>query len=201
MDAATTAQLLTEMVTGDLVTATADGLLATFLPLVWVAGHEPHGSLVGHLARLNEQWCTPPDGQALVIGHGPDAYVSPNWYASKARHGRVVPTWNYVALHVYGSLLVHEEPEWIKAAVERVTQRHESGRPQAWQVDDAPSAFVAGQLKAIVGIELAIDRVEVKVKMSQNRPPADIDGVVSGLVADGRADVAEMVTRMRPEPT
>jgi transcriptional regulator len=123
-----------------------------------------------------------------VIVRGPDAYVSPGWYASKADHGRVVPTWNYVTAHVYGELVVRDDPVWVEDLVRRLTAKHEASMPHPWHVDDAPPAFVAGQLRAIVGVELRISRVEAKAKLSQNRSEADVAGVVAGL--EGRGDHA-----------
>lgn len=186
----------------DLVTATSVGLLATLLPFVYDAEAGEHGALLGHLARNNDQWRHEPQGEAMVIVRGPDAYVSPGWYASKAEHGRVVPTWNYVTAHVYGRLVVHDDPVWVDALVRRLTDRHEGStglRP--WSVDDAPPAFVAGQLRAIVGVELLITRVEAKAKLSQNRPPSDVDGVIAGLTAHGDVASAEAVRGARPRPT
>jgi len=178
----------------DLITATDDGLLATFLPFVFDPAVGEHGALLGHVARNNDQWRRPPIGDAMVIVRGPDAYISPSWYASKAEHGRVVPTWNYVTAHVYGELVVHDDPVWLDALVRRLTDRHEQGNPEPWSVDDAPTRFIAGQLRAIVGLELVITRIEAKLKLSQNRPPADITGVLAGLEAAGdRASAA--VTR------
>jgi transcriptional regulator len=174
----------------DLVTTTADGLVATLLPFVY--DPERH-ALLGHVARNNDQWRRS-SGEALVIVRGPDAYVSPSWYASKAEHGRVVPTWNYVTAHVYGTLTVHDDPVWVEDVVRRLTSRHDS----TWSVDDAPRAFVAGQLRAIVGVEVAISRIEAKVKLSQNRPAADIDGVVGGLRERGDEAMAAEVERHRP---
>ena len=200
VDEPTTARMLTELVAGDLVTCTESGLLATFLPLVFDADRGPHGALLGHVARPNDQWRLPPVGQALVIAHGPNAYVSPSWYPSKADHGRVVPTWNYATLQVHGDLVVHDDPDWVDDVVRRLTNRHESGRAQPWRVDDAPERFHAGQLRAIVGIEIAITGVEAKVKMSQNRPDVDIDGVVAGLRADGETEVADLVEQSRRDP-
>jgi transcriptional regulator len=191
-------QFVAEIVTGDLVTMTDDGIVATFLPLLHDATGTPFGSLVGHVARTNDQWRLLPHGEAMVIARGPDAYVSPSWYASKAEHGRVVPTWNYATAHVYGDLVVHDDVEWLESLVRRLSDRHESGRENPWSVDDAPPKFVAGQLRAIVGLELVVSRVEVKVKMSQNRPGTDIDGVVAGLAADGFADASALVERSRP---
>jgi transcriptional regulator len=153
--------------------------------------------LVGHLARTNTQW-RDTVGDVLVIVRGPDAYVSPAWYASKAEHGRVVPTWDYVLAHVHGELVVHDDVDWLAAHVRRLTESHEAARPEPWAVDDAPERYVAGQLRAIVGVEVRIRRVEAKWKLSQNRPGADIDGVVEGLTADGRVDVAAAVRAARP---
>jgi transcriptional regulator len=166
----------------DLVTPTAGGLLASLLPFVHdAADHGGPGVLRGHLARNNPQWKAAPTGEALVIVRGPDAYVSPSWYASKAEHGRVVPTWNYVTAHVYGSVMVHDDASWVDAVVRDLTAKHEAAMASPWSVDDAPPAFVAGQLRAIVGVEVVISRVEAKWKLSQNRPPADVDGVIDAL--------------------
>lgn len=182
---------------GDLVTATADGLKATFLPFVHDAGAGPHGALLGHLARNNDQWRVPPVGEAMVVLRGPDGYVSPGWYASKAEHGRVVPTWNYVTVHVHGELVVHDDVAWLRDLVGRLTDLHEAGRQGPWSVADAPEAFVAGQLRAVVGVELRISRIEAKAKLSQNRPPADVDGVVQGARAAGDAALADAVEAAR----
>ena len=190
-------QLLMTQGAADLVTATPEGLLATLLPFVYDEQVGENGALLGHLARNNDQWRRAPTGDALVIVRGPDSYVSPSWYASKAEHGRVVPTWNYVTVHVHGSLVVHDDTAWVADVVERLTRKHEAGRSHPWAVTDAPPAFVQGQLRAIVGVELLITRVEAKAKLSQNRPPADVDGVVSGLDADGEAAMARAVEAAR----
>ncbi|MGP3998705.1 FMN-binding negative transcriptional regulator [Streptomyces sp. 8N706] len=185
--------LLAQHGAADLVTATDQGLLSTLLPFVYDPEAGERGALLGHLARNNDQWRLPVLGEAMVIVRGPDAYVTPSWYASKAEHGRVVPTWNYVTAHVYGELTVHDDPAWVGSLVRRLTQRHEAGSPHPWSVDDAPEAFVAGQLRAIVGIELAISRVHAKFKLSQNRPEADLAGVIDGLAARGDAACAAAV--------
>ncbi len=182
---------------GDLVTATAQGLQATFLPFVHDSTLGPHGALLGHLARINPQWRQAPVGEAMVILRGPDAYVTPQWYPSKAEHGRVVPTWNYVTAHVYGDLVVHDDPQWVGDLVDRLTRKHEAPRERAWQVTDAPAEYVEGQLRAVVGIELRITRLEAKAKLSQNRPAADIDGVVAGSRAAGDSAMAEAVESAR----
>ncbi|MDP9498298.1 MAG: FMN-binding negative transcriptional regulator [Actinomycetota bacterium] len=191
-------ELLTRHGAADLVTATPAGLLATLLPFAHEPGVGELGALHGHLARNNPQWREPVLGEALVIVRGPDAYVSPSWYASKAEHGRVVPTWNYVRAHVYGRLVVHDDPDWVGDLVRRLTERHEAGTQQPWSVDDAPGPFVAGQLRAVVGVELVITRIEAKAKLSQNRPPADVDGVVAGLTARGDLASADAVRATRP---
>jgi len=191
---AAVAELLSSRRAADLITLTEDGLVATFLPFLHDAAA---GILRGHLARNNDQWKRPATGESLVIVHGPDAYVSPNWYASKAEHGRVVPTWNYITAHVYGQLVVHDDPAWLATLVRDLTDRHESGEPAPWSVDDAPEKFFNGQLRAIVGVELRISRIEAKVKMSQNRPDADIDGVVEALT-DRNPAVSAAVATSRP---
>ena len=199
LDVEDTAHFLTTVVAGDLVTATDDGLVATFLPLLLDPDAGPNGSLLGHVARKNPQWQRPVRGEALVIAHGPDAYISPSWYPSKTEHGRVVPTWNYSAAHVHGNLVIHDDQAWLDQLVRRLTDRHELGSEHPWSVDDAPAKYIAGQLRAIVGVELEISRVQVQVKMSQNRPAADIDGVLTGLTNDSLPDVAALVQRSRPD--
>jgi transcriptional regulator len=190
--------LLRQHGAGDLVTATAHGLLATLLPFVHDPDRGPRGALLGHVARNNEHWRHAPVGEALVILRGPDAYVSPQWYAAKREHGRVVPTWNYVTAHVYGELVVHDDVEWLDDLVRRLTEKHEAGSAHPWEVDDAPPRFVAGQLRAIVGVELLISRIEAKAKLSQNRPAADIDGVVAGTRGIGDLAMSRAVDEARP---
>lgn len=181
-------ELLMNIGAAELITATTEGLLATYLPLI----HEPaaaspeagaNGRLMGHLARKNRQWQVPALDDALVIVRGPDAYISPAWYATKREHGRVVPTWNYVTAHVYGRLIVHDDPAWVEANVRSLTSRHEGRRSEPWSVDDAPRPYVDGQLRAIVGVEIAISRIEAKLKLSQNRSIDDIEGAIDGLEA------------------
>ncbi|WP_427887286.1 FMN-binding negative transcriptional regulator [Kribbella sp. GL6] len=188
-------ELLARHGAADLVTTTADGLLATMLPFVY---DDDRNVLLGHLARNNPHWQQPAIGDALVIMRGPDAYVSPAWYASKQEHGRVVPTWNYITAHVYGTLTVHDDPAWVEDVVRRLSQLHEAGRPEPWSVDDAPAKYIGGQLRAIVGVEVAISRIEAKFKLSQNRPAADIDGVIDGLHETHADDLAEAVGKHRP---
>ena len=183
------AELLAHVGAADLITATADGLLATMLPLIHDAPGAPggsgaagdHGRLLGHVARPNRQWQTPPMGEAMVIVRGPDAYISPAWYATKREHGRVVPTWNYITAHVHGELVIHDDPAWVEVNVRALTARHEAARQEPWSVDDAPLPYIAGQLKAIVGVEVVISRIEAKFKLSQNRSVDDVEGAIAGL--------------------
>lgn len=197
-DAGSLRQLLSRPGAANLVTSTAQGMLATLLPFVYDPSVGEHGALLGHVARNNPQWSEPALGESLVIVQGADAYVSPSWYASKAEHGRVVPTWNYSTAHVYGNLVIHDDSEWLGAMVRRLTELHEAPFGRPWSVDDAPERYIAGQLRAIVGVELLITRLEGKLKLSQNRPEADIDGVVAGLHRRGNDDAAHDVERARP---
>jgi transcriptional regulator len=182
----------------DLITVTEDGLLATMLPFAYVpSGSAQSGpaqsgaALYGHVARNNDQWRKSAIGESLAIVRGPDAYISPSWYESKREHGRVVPTWNYVTAHVYGRLVVHDDPGWVEGVVRRLTVKHETAKHEAlsgspaWSVDDAPRPYIEGQLRAIVGLELLITRIEAKAKLSQNRPPSDVEGVIEGLAERG----------------
>jgi transcriptional regulator len=155
------------------------------LPLVFDApgsrpGTGPAGSLLGHVARNNRQWREPALGEALVIARGPDAYVTPQWYPTKREHGRVVPTWNYVTAHLHGHLVIHDDPAWVEANVRRLTATHEGGRQEPWSVDDAPRAYIEGQLRAIVGVEVLVERIEAKFKLSQNRSVEDVEAVIEG---------------------
>ena len=190
-DDAAVRELLARHGAADLITLTVDGLLATMLPFAYEPAVGEQGALYGHVARNNDQWRKSALGESLAIVRGPDAYVSPSWYAAKAEHGRVVPTWNYVTAHVYGRLIVHDDPDWVEDIVRRLTAKHEAarvavpGQSPAWTVDDAPRAYIEGQLRAIVGLELQITRIEAKAKLSQNRPVADVAGVVAGLSARG----------------
>ncbi|MGA8787350.1 MAG: FMN-binding negative transcriptional regulator [Paenarthrobacter sp.] len=193
----TVESLLQHAGAANLVTMTADGLLATLLPFVYEPSIGGHGALHTHMARNNTQWSTAATGEALMIVQGNDAYISPSWYASKAEHGRVVPTWNYSTAHVYGELVIHDDPDWLGHHVRRLSNQHEAGMPRPWTVDEAPERFIAGQLKAIVGVELVITRVEAKTKLSQNRAPADVDGVIEGLRARGDSASAADVERAR----
>jgi len=193
----------------DLVTFDGSKPVATLLPVIWdrppgfpdsAAGPGPaaeYGRLLGHLAAANPQWQTAqPGALGLAIVHGPQAYISPSWYESKARHGRVVPTWNYQAVHLTGRLTIHRDPEWLRSLVTRLTRRHEEPSPRPWAVTDAPPEFVNGQLRAVVGVELTITAVEAKNKLSQNRSALDQAGVVAGLRGQPGPGPAAIAERM-----
>ena len=165
----------------NLVTTTVDGLISTPLPLLLVPEEGEFGTLYGHIARANKQWTLPPAAEALAIFMGADAYVSPSWYPSKQEHHKVVPTWNYVAVHAYGPVEFFDSEERLLNVVVRLTNKHEQTRAQPWAVSDAPEAFIKSQLKGIVGIRLPISRLEGKRKLSQNRSMPDRQGVVNGL--------------------
>lgn len=177
-----------------LVSMTADGLIASHAPMMLISGPGPFGTLTGHLAKANPHArAADPGVPSLVIFHGSDGYITPSYYAAKKEHGKVVPTWNYTAIHAYGTLDVFDDPARLLDVVTKLTNRHETPRAQPWAVTDAPDGFVQGMLGGIVGLSLRIDRLEGKVKMSQNRPAADQAGVIAGLHADGQDTLAEAV--------
>jgi transcriptional regulator len=171
----------------NLITTTDEGLVATPLPLFLAPEEGSYGTLYGHLARANPQWKLPPTGDAMALFMGPDAYVTPSWYAAKLEHGKVVPTWNYVAVHAYGPAEFFEDADRLLEAVTRLTNLHEQSRAEPWAVTDAPASFIRAQLRGIVGLRLPITRIEGKRKMSQNRGAADRAGVAAGLAASERA--------------
>jgi transcriptional regulator len=179
-----------------LVTLTTDGLIASHVPLLLESEPPPYGTLIGHLARPNPQ-ARGAAGEALAIFLGPDAYITPSWYATKRETGKVVPTWNYVAIHAAGPIDFFDDPDRLLDVVTRLTERHEGARTAPWAVSDAPADFVQGMLKGIVGFSIRITRLQGKWKMSQNRPEADRAGVVAGLAADGRDAVAAIVAEPR----
>jgi transcriptional regulator len=189
---------------GTLVTMGADGLEASHVPMLLDPGPTPYGTLTGHVARANGQWRRAvPSVAALAIFLGPGTYISPSWYATKRQTGRVVPTWNYVAVHATGTLGFFDDAERLLALVTRLTETHETGRTAPWAVGDAPPDFIRAQLKGIIGFALPIDRLEGKWKLSQNRPPEDRSGVVEGLRRHGGADeaaIAELMAAAQRDP-
>jgi transcriptional regulator len=180
------------------VTVTDDGYpAATLLPVLWDGDR-----LIFHMARANPHWRSIPAGApALAVVTGPEAYVSPAWYPSKSQHGRVVPTWNYSAVHLTGRVQVREDADWLREAVTCLTDAHEQRRSDPWAVDDAPDRYIEKQLPAIVGIEFAIEGVEAKAKLSQNKDDADFGGVIAGLRREGAGRdrlVADAMAALRP---
>jgi transcriptional regulator len=204
-DAAEVEAFVDNAAAADLVTFDGTKPVATLIPVLWdrsgAAKGDP-GRLLGHLALANPQWRSAGPGTiALAIVHGPQAYVSPSWYPSTARHGKTVPTWNYVSVHFTGPLTIHRDAAWLRDVVTRLTARHEAGRPHPWQVTDVPPDFIDSQLKAIVGVELAIVTVEAKEKLSQNRNPGDRAGALAGLRGEpgpGPAAIAARMTELAP---
>jgi transcriptional regulator len=180
-----------------LVSLGGDGLIGTHLPMLWDPEPAPHGTLTGHVARPNPHAKGAREGvESLAIFAGAHAYISPNWYPTKREHGKVVPTWNYVAVHAYGALRVVDDADWLRRLVTRLTNLHEGFSAVPWKVTDAPEAFIDQMLKGIVGIELVLTRVEGKWKLSQNRPAADQAGTVAGLDARGDTDSREVAAAM-----
>ena len=204
-DAAAVEAFVDNAAAADLVTFDGTKPVASLIPVLWdrsaAAEGEP-GRLLGHLALANPQWrSVGPGTVALAIVHGPQAYVSPSWYPGTARHGKMVPTWNYVSVHFTGPLTIHRDAEWLRDVVTRLTARHEAGRPHPWRITDAPPDFIDSQLKAIVGVELTIATVEAKEKLSQNRNPEDRAGALAGLRGEpgpGPAAIAARMTELAP---
>ncbi|MCU0868330.1 MAG: FMN-binding negative transcriptional regulator [Burkholderiales bacterium] len=183
-------QLIAAHPLATLVIHAAAGLEAHHIPLHAIPPATEVGDdrwrLRGHVARANPLWRDIGDGcPALAVFHGPQGYVTPSWYASKARDGKVVPTWNYAVVHAHGRLTAHDDPRWVHALVTRLTDQAEAPRPAPWAVTDAPSPYVEQMLRALVGIELRVERFEGKWKLSQNRSQDDRDGVVRGLADPG----------------
>jgi transcriptional regulator len=177
-DEAEIRDMVRAVASAEFVTVGRDGYpIATLLPVMW-----QDGVVIAHMARANPHWReVEPDAPGLFICGGPQAYISPSWYAAKAEHGRVVPTWNYSAVHLSGTVRIHDDVEWLRAAVTDLVERHESGRELPWQVADAPAPYIDGQLRGIVGVEMRVERIEGKAKLSQNRSAADRRGVIDGL--------------------
>jgi transcriptional regulator len=176
-----------------LVTHGSEGLIATHLPTVLkVDDASPLGRVECHVARPNPQWKTfAADADALVIFQGPHAYIRPDWYPSKAEHGKVVPTWNYAVVHAYGRLEAMQDKDWLHAHVAELTDQQEASYPKPWAKADAPANFSEMLVRGIVGLKLQITRLEGKVKMSQNRDQRDRAGVVQGLGDRGETHDAE----------
>lgn len=169
--------------TATLVTSTAEGMIGTPLPLFLDRAEGSMGTLYGHVAKANPQWKLECTGEAMAIFNGPEAYVSPSWYETKQQTHKVVPTWNYLAVHAYGKVEFFDDPDRLLDVVTRLTSLHEKDRPDPWAVSDAPPEYIASQLKGIVGLRMPITRLDGKSKMSQNKNAADRAGVKAGLTA------------------
>jgi transcriptional regulator len=179
---------------GLLVSHGPSGLLANAVPFTRVDDGSRYGLLRAHLARANPQW-RELSGEVLVVFQGAGHYITPSWYPTKRETGKVVPTWNYVMVQARGTVRVDESPDWLRAQVEQLTGEREAGFPTPWAVGDAPEDYVAAQLRAIVGIEIAVSDLRAKWKASQNRPEADRAGVIAGLGADPMAEVVREAGR------
>jgi transcriptional regulator len=181
---------------GALVADTADGLSVDHIPLEFDAASGSKGRLVGHIARSNPLWRGFESGPALAVFSARHGYVSPDWYVSKAADPRVVPTWNYAAVHVSGTLRFFHDADRIKELLVRLTDRFESARPTPWRMSDAPAEFIDGLVGSVVGMELQIERMQGKWKLSQNRSREDRDGVMAGLRREGGANGAALADLM-----
>ena len=178
---------------------TADGeLLVNHVPFLLDADRGEHGTLVAHVARANPVWRSlAPALGSVVVFHGPQGYITPNWYAAKREHGKVVPTWNYAVVHAHGRPRAIEDRAWLRALVTRLTDVHEAVEAAPWKIGDAPADYIDRMLEAIVGIEMPIERLEGKWKTSQNRPPADREGVAEALAARGDEASTAMAALVR----
>jgi transcriptional regulator len=184
---------------GLLITQGASGLAANSIPFIIDPLRGPHGTLRAHVARANPVWREArSDSESLVVFQGPQAYISPGWYASKAETGKVVPTWNYVMVQARGRLKVIDDVAWLRQLVGELTERHESARAAPWAVDDAPADYIATMLRAIVGLEIELVSLSGKWKVSQNRSAADREGVARGLGEPGVVgDALPMAAQVR----
>jgi transcriptional regulator len=180
----------------------AGGISAAHLPVQLDADGTSPGKLRAHVARANPLWREAQAApECLVIFQGPSAYISPSWYASKRTTHKVVPTWNYEVVHAHGRLRVVDDAAWLRALVEELTNRFEAGRPEPWQVGDAPADFVEQMLRAIVGIEIEITGLRGKFKLGQNRAAADRLGAVEGLRREGTHEAADVAAAMAARVT
>ncbi|MBK8336258.1 MAG: FMN-binding negative transcriptional regulator [Sterolibacteriaceae bacterium] len=181
-----------------LVTLTPHGLEANAIPLHLRHEGGAFGTLVGHVARANPMWGRfDPAVEALAVFQGPQAYISPSWYATKRQTGKVVPTWNYVIVQARGPLRIRDDANWIDTLLHELTTRHEAARPAPWSVDDAPREYTEALMRAVVGIEIPIVRLAGKWKVSQNQPAANRAGVVAGLGERAAPDDIAMAALVR----
>ena len=187
--------LMREHPLATLVSLQADGPTADHVPLEFDAATR---TLRGHVARANPLWRVAGGQAVLAVFCGPQTYVTPSWYASKAATHKVVPTWNYTVVHAHGTLQVIEDAPWLHDLVSRLTRHHESPRARPWAVSDAPDDYVQPMLRAIVGIQIPVDRLVGKWKVSQNRSAADRQGVAQGLALEAQNPQAAAMARLVP---
>ena len=190
-------RLVSEQPLATWVVQSGAGLLVNHIPFLLDAGRGPHGTLVGHVARANPVWQSL--GPSVAVFQGPQAYISPSWYPSKGAHGKVVPTWNYAVVHAHGTPRAIESRDAVLSIVTRLTQAHEGGSAVPWSVTDAPADFIDQMLKAIVGIEIPIERWVGKWKVSQNRSVPDRLGTVAGLQQRGDPESLAMAALVPTE--
>ena len=186
-------EFLSHIESGHIVSNSEKGLISTLIPLIY---NKETNAFLGHIAKQNDQASLATNQEALLISVLNETYISPNWYASKAEHHKVVPTWDYMLIHAYGELVIHNEADWILKQVTRLTNRFEKDQPKPWSIEQAPSDYVEGQIRAIVGIELKLSRIEVSFKMSQNKSEADLDGVIAGLTKAGKSAIAAEIEKL-----
>ena len=184
-----------------LVTRAGDGFTADHIPLMYDATHGEHGLLRGHVARANPLWREAAGSEVLAVFSGPQTYITPSWYPTKAATAKVVPTWNYAVVHAQGPLRAIEDAPWLHALVDALTQRHEGRRAHPWQVSDAPDDYVQQMLRAIVGIEIPLISLVGKWKVTQNRAEADRLGVVAGLTGEAGENAAAMAALVKDRST
>ncbi len=180
------------------ITSTPDGPSADLIPLEFHPDEGEHGTLRGHVARANPLWQRA-GTTALAVFTGPEAYISPGWYASKKEHGKVVPTWNYTMVQARGVLRAVDDAPWLHALVQRLTNHHEATQATPWHVSDAPDDYVQQMLRAIVGIEIPLTSLAGKWKISQNRSAADREGTAQGLAAAEAGEMASLVRLAKPQ--
>lgn len=198
-DASRQYELIRQSPLGLLVSSTGGWPQVSPLPFILDVDETPSRRLLGHLSRGNEHWTTLDGSNVIVVFQGPDAYVSPSWYVTKAEHGKVVPTWNYAMVQVRGIARVRDDEQWLRHHITELTDTHESPRSAPWQVTDAPASFIDGLVKGIIGIEIEIDHIDGKWKVSQNRPTEDRKGVVAGLTEAGDSAMAALVDEHIPK--
>jgi transcriptional regulator len=183
---------------GTIITMTKSGILASHVPMLIDRSRSELGTLFGHVARGNTQWRDSSlGGQGLAVFLGSDAYISPSWYRTKVDTGKVVPTWNYVAIHVRGPVTFFEETDRIRGIVTKLTEHHEADSSKPWKITDAPENYIDEELRQIIGFEMPIEKIEGKWKMSQNRPEADQKNVIASLLERDRPKDKEVSTEMQ----